>query len=59
MSAEPLEVECPACRALPTVGCRVVPLYRGPYDAWADWAERKPHAARLRAAEREEKEKSK
>lgn len=46
----PLRVECPYCCALPTVGCRVVPLYRGPFDAWSDWEERKPHAARVRAA---------
>lgn len=50
---DPLGVECPKCCALPTVGCRAMPVYRGPFDAWAEWCERRPHIARVRLAEKE------
>lgn len=55
--AEALAIECPYCRALPTIGCRSIPHYRGPMDAWTDWHEREAHTARVRAAEKAREEK--
>ena len=49
--ADPLSVTCPACESRPGWPCRTVAIVCYFHD-------RKPHAARVRAAERAEKEAS-